>query len=181
MQLADVWRCAIAYALHEPATSLRGSYLNALEETSKHTGASPLERPSSSCRTVLLPSTTDWMVMITERLCKESKVLRTQYEVHASSLPDTRTARACQTIRSGVYIHTCSLYLRIHLPVHGTSCATCHTLRIDCRAEVAADQLRKTPSYPISRDSFQNAPASSDSYSGETNLQDEQRTIPRLE
>lgn len=30
MQLADVWRCSIAYALHEPATSLRGSHLTML-------------------------------------------------------------------------------------------------------------------------------------------------------
>lgn len=136
MQLADVWRCSIASHCmnpQHPCTDLTSRRL--WKKHPNHLGPRHSRGPSSSCRTVLLRLITDWMATITERLCWKPEVLRTQYGVHihrggfASSLPDTRAARACQPIRFVVYILVRSLYLGIHLPVRSTSCATRHSTR----------------------------------------------------
>lgn len=136
MQLADVWRCSIAWHCMNPQHPCAGLTSRRFGRNIQFTlGRRHSRGPSSSCRTVLLPLTTDWMAIITERLCWKSEVLRTQYGVHihrggfASALPDTQTARACQSIRSVVYILVRSLYLGIHLPVRSTSCATRHSTR----------------------------------------------------
>lgn len=114
MQLADVWRCSIAYALHEPATSLRGSHLTMLGKNEpNHPG-----RVATRAALVILP---DRAASVNHRLDGDNHgaavlgVRSTSYTVRSTEytedLPDTRTARACQSIRPGVYIHTCNLYL----------------------------------------------------------------------